>query len=150
MTFLPDVKDNLKGELLQLLTAESLSYAQGHHLPCVQCSTDCKVIRGRAHTSPPREHNSSNSSQDAHHFQLSILKLIHPFLVSSSWVIPIPCHPSMSPPHLPHPRRKTLALKTSLAVHWLELRAPNAGGPGSIPSQGTWTHMLQLRPSTAK
>ena len=26
-------------------------------------------------------------------------------------------------------------------VQWLRLRAPKAGGPGSIPSQGTRSHM---------
>ena len=42
-------------------------------------------------------------------------------------------------------------------VQWLRLRAPNAGGLGSIPGQGTRSHMLQLgarmlqlRPGTAK
>ena len=30
---------------------------------------------------------------------------------------------------------------TSLVVQWLRLRAPNAGGPGSIPGQGTRSHM---------
>ena len=30
-------------------------------------------------------------------------------------------------------------------THWLRLHAPNAGGPGAIPSQGTRSHMLQLR-----
>ena len=31
-------------------------------------------------------------------------------------------------------------------VQWLRLRAPNAGGPGSIPGQGTSSsHMLQLK-----
>ena len=34
---------------------------------------------------------------------------------------------------------------TSLVVQWLRLCAPNAGGPGSIPNQGTRSHMLQLR-----
>ena len=33
---------------------------------------------------------------------------------------------------------------------WLRVRAPNAGGPGSIPAQGTGSHILQLRPGTAK
>ena len=33
-------------------------------------------------------------------------------------------------------------------VQWLELRAPNAGGPGLIPTQGTRSHMPQLRLST--
>ena len=28
--------------------------------------------------------------------------------------------------------------------------APNAGGPGSIPGQGTRSHVLQLRPGAAK
>ena len=30
---------------------------------------------------------------------------------------------------------------TSLVVQWLGLHAPNAGGPGSIPGQGTRSHM---------
>ena len=32
-----------------------------------------------------------------------------------------------------------------LMVQWLRLHAPNAGGLGSIPGQGTRSHMLQLR-----
>ena len=35
-------------------------------------------------------------------------------------------------------------------VRWLRLCAPNAGGPGLIPCQGTRSCMLQLRPSIAK
>ena len=34
---------------------------------------------------------------------------------------------------------------TSLIVQWLRLYAPNAGALGSIPDQGTRSHMLQLR-----
>ena len=34
----------------------------------------------------------------------------------------------------------------SLVVQQLRLCAPNAGGPGLIPGQGTRSHMLQLRP----
>ena len=30
---------------------------------------------------------------------------------------------------------------TSLVVQWLRLYIPNAGGPGSIPGQGTRSHM---------
>ena len=37
-----------------------------------------------------------------------------------------------------------------LLVQWLRLQAPNAGGLGSIPSQGTRSHMPQLRLKTAK
>ena len=33
----------------------------------------------------------------------------------------------------------------SLVVQWLRLRAPNAGGPGSIPGQETRFHVLQLK-----
>ena len=33
----------------------------------------------------------------------------------------------------------------SLVVQWLRLCAPNAGGPGSIPGQGTRSHVLQLK-----
>ena len=36
-------------------------------------------------------------------------------------------------------------LGTSLVVQWLRLCAPNAGGPGSIPGQGSRSHMQQLR-----
>ena len=34
---------------------------------------------------------------------------------------------------------------TSLVVQWLRLRAPNAGGLGSIPGQGARSHVPQLR-----
>ena len=34
---------------------------------------------------------------------------------------------------------------TSLVLHWLRLHTPNAGDLGSIPGQGTRSHMLQLR-----
>ena len=39
---------------------------------------------------------------------------------------------------------------SSLVVQWLRLLAPTARGPGSIPGQGTRSHMLQLKPSIAK
>ena len=39
---------------------------------------------------------------------------------------------------------------TSLVVRWLRLGAPNVGGLGSIPGQGTRYHMPQLRPGEAK
>ena len=32
-----------------------------------------------------------------------------------------------------------------LGAQWLRLHAPNAGGPGSTPAQGTRSHLLQLR-----
>ena len=34
---------------------------------------------------------------------------------------------------------------TSLEVQWLRLNTPNAVDPGSIPDQGTRSHMPQLR-----
>ena len=34
---------------------------------------------------------------------------------------------------------------TSLVVQWLRLNAPNVGGPGPIPGQGTRSCMLQLK-----
>ena len=37
-----------------------------------------------------------------------------------------------------------------MAVQWLGLCAPNAGGLDSIPGQGIRSHMLQLRPSAVK
>ena len=54
-------------------------------------------------------------------------------------------------------RSSKYCIGTSLAVQWLRLHTPNVEGPGSIPSQGTRSHMpqlrvlmLQLRASTAK
>ena len=35
--------------------------------------------------------------------------------------------------------------RISLVVQWLRLRAPSAGDPGSIPGQGTRSHMPQLK-----
>ena len=43
-----------------------------------------------------------------------------------------------------------MSIGTSLVVQWLRLHAPYAGGPGSIPSQGTRSHMPQLRLNAAK
>ena len=40
---------------------------------------------------------------------------------------------------------KSKDIGLSLAVQWLRLHAPNAGGPGSIPGGGTRSHMPQLR-----
>ena len=34
-------------------------------------------------------------------------------------------------------------------AQWLRLRAPNAGGPGSIPGQGTRSRMPQLKKDPA-
>ena len=34
---------------------------------------------------------------------------------------------------------------TLLVLQWLRLQAPNTGGPGSIPGQGTRSHMPQLK-----
>ena len=39
---------------------------------------------------------------------------------------------------------------TSLVVQWLRLHAPNAGGPGSIPGQGTKIPQLSLRATTTE
>ena len=47
--------------------------------------------------------------------------------------------------HTQRDNHKDKGRGTSLLVQWLSLHAPNAGGPGSIPSQGTRSHMLQLR-----
>ena len=45
---------------------------------------------------------------------------------------------------------KLIHFWASLVVHWLRLQAPNAGGLGLIPGQGTRSHVPQLRPSTAR
>ena len=39
---------------------------------------------------------------------------------------------------------------TSLVIQWLRIRVPNAGGSGSIPGQGTTSHMLQLTSHCSK
>ena len=44
----------------------------------------------------------------------------------------------------------TLRNETSLVVQWLRQHTPNAGGPGLIPSQGTGSHIPQLRPRVVK
>ena len=44
-----------------------------------------------------------------------------------------------------HRGTKSLSAGTSLVVQWLRLQAPNTGGPGSIPGQGSRSHMPQLR-----
>ena len=44
---------------------------------------------------------------------------------------------------------KIVLRRTSLAVQWLRLHASTAGGAGSIPSQGTRSHMSQLKSSHA-
>uniref|UniRef100_A0A8C0CLW6 UDP-N-acetylglucosamine transferase subunit ALG14 n=1 Tax=Balaenoptera musculus TaxID=9771 RepID=A0A8C0CLW6_BALMU len=41
--------------------------------------------------------------------------------------------------------RRTQQLETSLVVQWLRLCPPKAGGPSSIPGQGTRSCMLQLK-----
>ena len=50
---------------------------------------------------------------------------------------------------LPHAESIMSCLKatkrTSLIVQWLIFHTPNAGVPGSIPGQGTRSHMPQLR-----
>ena len=35
-----------------------------------------------------------------------------------------------------------------MVVQWLRPRAPNAGGPGSIPAQGTRSHMHAITKSS--
>ena len=32
-----------------------------------------------------------------------------------------------------------------MVVPWLGLHTPDAGGLGSVPGQGAWSHMLQLK-----
>ena len=47
-------------------------------------------------------------------------------------------------------RHKNRSSGTGLMVQRLRLCAPNAGGLGSIPGQGTRSHVQQPRHSTAK
>ena len=39
---------------------------------------------------------------------------------------------------------------TSVVIQWLRFHIPKAEGPGSIPGQGTRSHVRQLRPGEAK
>ena len=41
-----------------------------------------------------------------------------------------------------------MPMGTSLVVQWLRLHTPNAGGPGSIPGQGTRSHMHAVTKSS--
>ena len=54
---------------------------------------------------------------------------------------------SVSP--LANPNRKLEVKKalggTSLVVQWLRLQTPSAGGPGSIPDQGTRSHIATTK-----
>ena len=78
------------------------------------------------------------------------------FLIVLGWgencVIPLPSPLSSLPfptpflhptflPSLPPTHLLISNIGTSLVVQWVTLRAPNAGGPGSIPGQGTRSHM---------
>ena len=49
------------------------------------------------------------------------------------------CPPSLSSNH------SQMRPGTSLVIQWLRLHAPKAGAPGSIPGQGTRSHMPQLK-----
>ena len=40
-----------------------------------------------------------------------------------------------------NPVKKKARIGTSMVAQWIRLCAPNAGGPGSIPGQGTRSHM---------
>ena len=44
--------------------------------------------------------------------------------------------------------KKLIDRRTFLVVQWLRLQALNSGGMGSIPGQGTRSHLLQLRTCT--
>ena len=44
---------------------------------------------------------------------------------------------------------ESAAIETSLAVQWLTVHVSNAGGRGLIPSQGTRSHVLQVRAGLA-
>ena len=46
--------------------------------------------------------------------------------------------------------RRQVTHRTSVVVQQLKLRAPSAGGTGSIPGQETRSCMLQLRPGVTK
>ena len=49
-----------------------------------------------------------------------------------------------------HKMLKYQDVGTFLVAQWLRLRTSNAGDPDLIPSQGTRSHMPQLRPDIAK
>ena len=50
-------------------------------------------------------------------------------------------HCSVTSPSI---NQKTVTYGTFLVAQGLKLHAPNAGGPSSIPGQGSRSHMLQL------
>ena len=70
---------------------------------------------------------------------------------SSTWVVEKECvikhkeHNFTANNFFRHLTLNFYFLGTSLVVQWLRLHSPSAGGPGSIPGQGTRSHMPQLR-----
>ena len=47
--------------------------------------------------------------------------------------------------YIAFPCTKACSRGNSLVVQWLKLHTPNAGGPGSIPGQGTRSRMPQVK-----
>ena len=71
------------------------------------------------------------------------LKSLGNLKFGSNFVMVTPCHcAAIKFPGIKH------AQGTSLVVQWLRLCAPNAGGPGLIPSQGTGSHMYTTTKSS--
>ena len=58
------------------------------------------------------------------------------------------CIPQVLSCRQQNPLQLIIIIGTSLMVQWVRLCAPNAGVPGSIPGQGTRSHMPQLRART--
>ena len=53
-----------------------------------------------------------------------------------------------NPEAIVHKKDKTMRNRDFPVIQWLRIEDPNAGGPGSIPGQGTRPHLLQLRVPT--
>ena len=58
-------------------------------------------------------------------------------MADAAWVITTISEPSRTTPAANSNGFKKVFIGNSLAVQWLRLCGPNAGGPGSIPGRGT-------------
>ena len=86
---------------------------------------------------------------DPDHFQAHLTIKLH----SNSWLMFLKnvwnyCNLFPSCTLLFKPFKRNHTPETSLVVKRLRLYVPNTGGPGSIPDQGTSSHVLQLTIST--
>ena len=88
--------------------------------------------------------------RDYHSMSCAVKKIIWVMIPLENLVVHFRTYPKMKSVKVIKNTMKLIQLGASLMVQWLRFHAPNAGGLGSIPGQGTRSCMRQLRPSAAK